>query len=318
MRVRRSIGEFMISLLISMTVCSFAVGCQSATPAATAPATSSAEPPILAPDDEPLPPGVEVNRDDPDKAIAPLDPGVGDMLDRIEAASKDLKSFTAAIVYEKQDEILGRREMRTGEIIYRVDPQTKEKAFAVIFDAVIVNKVKRPSDRHYIFNGRWLVEIDHENKQFIKREIVPPGKTLDPLKLGEGPFPLPIGQSKEEVLERFDVTMMQGLPEENLLKDLANVDGLLLVPKPGMPEFDEFARVALFYDRETSLPVGIFAVEANADRKIVRLRDLKRNPQLDDATLRKLDIAEPDPKEWRIDIQPWREEKKPAKPDPIP
>jgi hypothetical protein len=41
----------------------------------------------------------------------------------------------------------------------------------------------------------------------------------------------------------------------------------------------------------------------------VRLRDLKRNPTLDAAELKKLDIAEPDPKEWKIDIRPWAEQK---------
>jgi hypothetical protein len=140
---------------------------------------------------------------------------------------------------------------------------------------------------------------------------VPPGKTLDPLKLGEGPFPLPIGQSRDEVLARFDVTKPEELPDEALLKDIDMADGLLLVPKPGTEEFNEFARVEIFYDRATSLPVGIFAVEADAGRKIVRLRNLKRNPTLDEATLKKLDIAEPDPKEWRIDIRPWVDQKSP-------
>ena len=305
----------MLATLMVMSA-SLALGCQSSDSPATAPEPQTQ--PITAPPDEPLPPGIEVNRDDPAKEAAPLEPDVASVLDRIEAAGKDLQSFTATIAYEKQDELLGRRELRTGEIIYRVDPNGHDKAFAVLFDSLIVNKSRRPNEKHYIFNGRWLVEIDHESKQFIKREIVAPGKVLDPLKLGEGPFPLPIGQAKEEVLERFDVTMIQEMPNEVLLKDLANFDGLLLVPKPGTQEFNDFARVELYYDRATSLPVGTFAVEADANRKVVRLRDLKRNPVLDATTLAKLDIAEPDPKEWRIDIQPWRGEPKAADADPIP
>jgi hypothetical protein len=303
----------MFSSLMLSTLVTTVLGCQSAAPPSTQPATapttqpSAVDPALVEPDDDLFPPDEAIVEDKND--IAPLDPGVGDVLARVEAAAKDLESFTADIAYEKESAELGRREVRTGQIIYRVDPETKAKSFAILFDFVIVNRVRRENKKHYIFNGRWLVEIDEQQKQFIKREIVPPGKTLDPLKLGEGPFPLPIGQSRDEVLARFDVTKPEELPDEALLKDIDMADGLLLVPKPGTAEFNEFARVEIYYDRATSLPVGIFAVEADDGRKIVRLRDLKRNPTLDAAELKKLDIAEPDPKEWRIDIRPWAQQK---------
>lgn len=241
------------------------------------------------------------------KPAAPATPDVGALLDKLEKSSADLNAFTARMTYEKFDQVLNRKETRAGEIIYQRDLAKNTRRFAALFDTLIVSNRKSNRLKHYIFDGRWLAEIDHQDKQFIKREIVPPGKTIDPLKLGEGPFPLPIGQKKADVLARFDVTSAE-LPTEGLLKDLKNVDGLLLVPKPESKEAKDFTKVVLFYDRQTLLPVGISTLETNLDRKTIRLDDAKRNPPLDEATLKKLDIQEPGPAEateWHVDVQPW-------------
>jgi hypothetical protein len=66
--------------------------------------------------------------------------------------------------------------------------------------------------------------------------------------------------------------------------------------------------VEIFYDRATLLPVGINAVETSGDSKAVRLTDLKRNPQLSPLVREKLNIADPDPKKWKVIIEPWRGE----------
>lgn len=239
------------------------------------------------------------------RAAEAIDPALDALLTKLESSAKELTSFAAKIAYEKEDAILMRTETRTGEIIYRIDNDRHNKAFAVLFNSRIVGNRKENRLYHYIFDGRWLAEIDHENKQFIKREIVEPGKVLDPLKLGEGPFPLPVGQAKADVLERFTVSAIE-VPTAGLLKTLKDVDGVRLTPKAGTREADDYERVDIFYDRATSLPVGIEAVETNGDRKTVKLTDLKRNPEMDEAMTKKLDIAEPDPKQWKIDIQPWR------------
>jgi hypothetical protein len=238
-----------------------------------------------------------------------IDAELDQLLTRLEANAADLTSFMAKIVYEKEDAVLGRREIRTGEIIYRIHEQTR--TFAALFDSLTIvpssGKAGRREKRlqHYVFDGRWLAEIDHEDRRFIKREIVPPGRTLDPLKLGEGPFPLPIGQAKADVLARFEVSRID-VPAAGMLSGLTNVEGVLLTPREGAPEARDYQRVEIFYDRATLLPVGINAIEVNDDRKTVKLTDVARNPQLDAAAIRKLSIAEPDPRKWDVVIEPWR------------
>jgi hypothetical protein len=240
--------------------------------------------------------------DEPAVAPAhPIDP-VEAILTRQEREAADVRTFTADVRYEAWDDILARREIRSGHIIYDVDAAGR-RSFAVLFDRLIVGQRAQDRRKHYIFSGRWLVEVDHETKQFIKRELVPPGRQIDPLKLGEGPIPLPIGQPKDEVLARFDVTLIEP-PTEGMLAGLADVDGLRLVPKPGTPEAADYERVDLFYDRATSLPIGIDAVELGGNRKTIRLLEVQRNPELTDEQRAKLSVEEPDPREWSIDVQP--------------
>jgi hypothetical protein len=229
-----------------------------------------------------------------------------DLLDRLERSHADLRDFQADIVYEKWDNVLKRKETRTGEVLYQAKPGGP-KRFAILLERLIVRNRAREHRKHYVFEGSWLVEIDHESKIFIKRQIVPPDKQFDPLKLGEGPFPLPVGQPKDEVRARFKVRRLHEPQNETLTERLAgqDVEGLLLVPKPGTPAAEEIAQVELIYDRESLLPVGVSLTEVNGDRKTVILRNLKRNAGVDED---KLSIEEPDALEgWRIDVVPWKD-----------
>jgi hypothetical protein len=226
------------------------------------------------------------------------------LLDRLERSHADLRDFRADIVYDKWDTVLDKRETRVGEVLFQVKPDGA-KRFAILLEKLIIRNRSRAHRKHYIFDGSWLVEIDHKAKLFIKRQIVPPGRQFDPLKLGEGPFPLPVGQPKAEVLARFTVRAISRPKDEHLAERLKGrpVEGLLLVPKPGTPEAEEFVEAELFYDPESLLPVGVGVTETNGDRKTVVLTELKRNAGVDEA---KLSVEEPDARDgWRIDIIPW-------------
>jgi len=243
------------------------------------------------------------------------DPQVIALLDALEESHASLTGFAAKVRYDKES-LVG-RETRLGEVVYiadvdagSADEQIGEhtsRRFAILFDTHIDGRHKRERLKHYIFDGRWLAEINHDEKQFIKREIVPPGEEIDPLKLGEGPFPMPIGQSRAEVLARFtarSATLPVSGPLAKL--DASTVDGIELKPRPGTPEAEDFALVKIFYDRETRLPVGVITEEPNGDSRVVRLTDVERNPEIDDAMRRKVAIETPPADKWHIDIQSWK------------
>ncbi len=230
-----------------------------------------------------------------------------ELLARLEGAAAGLRDFQADITFYQWDSVLERKEIRTGEVIYQVrSGGDRSKRFAILLTSVIVGNRKRDQQKTYVFDGSWLVEIDHDNRVFIKRQIVPPGQRFDPLKLGEGPVPLPVGQPRKEVLSRFRAHLLDKPQDEMLARHVADkpVEGLLLVPKPSTPQADKIAQVEIFYDSATLLPVGLGLTETSGDRKVILLRNLKRNEGIDKT---KLSIEEPDPREWDIDVREWQD-----------
>ncbi len=230
-----------------------------------------------------------------------------ELLARLEDAGAGLRDFRADITFYKWDSVLERKEIRTGELIYQVrSGGDRSKRFAILFTSEIIGNRKSDQKKTYVFDGSWFVEIDHDTRMFLKRQIVPPDQHYDPLKLGEGPFPLPLGQPRQEVLSRFRASLLDKPQDEMLARYLADasVEGLLLVPRPLTPQADEILQVEIFYDSATLLPMGLALTETNGDRKTILLRNLKRNEGIDEA---KLSIEEPDPREWDIDVREWRD-----------
>ena len=226
------------------------------------------------------------------------------LLDRLETATEGLRDFRADVTFYTWDGVIQRREIRTGEIVYQQRPGNQSKRFAILVTREIIGNRQHDQNKRYIFDGSWFVEIDYDNRVFIKRQIVRPGENFDPLKLGEGPFPLPLGQRRDEVLARFEASLLDESSDEQLAKFLTgkSVLGLLLVPRPSTPQAREIVQVEIFYDSVTLLPVGIHLTETNGDRKTVRLRNLRRNEGIDEASL---SIEQPDG--FAVDVIPWRD-----------
>lgn len=243
--------------------------------------------------------------DVPSIPATPIVPGeVILTLGKIEAAGDGLEAFTSSLAYRKDDALLGSREIRTGTMVFDANGN-KSARLAVVFDSRIVNRRKREETKRIVFDGRWLIESDESAKQFIKREVVAPGDTIDPMRLG-GPFPLPIGQKRADVLRRFDVTMITDAPDAFVVPshDDSTSVGIRLVPLEGTPEARDWKTIELWYDPATWLPVGVQAVEHNGDTRRIRLGDVRRNPELDARARAMLSVEVPG-KDWSVDIQPW-------------
>ena len=224
---------------------------------------------------------------------------VEQVLDKVEAVN--MTSVTSDVTYIKTDSILGRKEIRTGRLLYRTC-LADHKEVVIAFDTLIIGKRRESKQKQYIFSGRWLVERDPEKKQFIKRELVSKEeeKSIDPFELGNGPIPLPIAQSKDSVLKQFNVTMTP-LPNDGPLSRLEkNTVGLLLTPK----NKSEWVTISLFYNPDTWLPIGVHTVEEDGTTRTSHLKNTLMN-ELQDEEVEMFNIDSPDPKEWSIDIQPY-------------
>lgn len=236
----------------------------------------------------------------PPAMLSPVDAA----LESIEESGDDLQVFTATVAYRKDDALLGSKELRTGTIVFDSrDPNPTR--LAVDFDTRIVNRRRRSESKRIIFDGSWLVECDDVSKQFIKRQIVAPGDHADPMRLG-GPFPLPIGQKRVDVLERFTPTLIAEPPDSFVVSknDERSTVGLRLVPRTGTAEAKDWSTIDLWYDRSTWWPIGVVATETNGDARRIRLGNLKIHEQLPEESALLLSIDEPG-EGWSVDVRPW-------------
>jgi hypothetical protein len=229
---------------------------------------------------------------------------VDEFLAELEKTATTIQTLSGGLALEKYDALVEETERRFGRVV--LDLKDGKRRFALYFDEVVNSdgRSTRAID-HWIYADGWLCEQDHRNKSLTKRQIVPPGKSFDPLALGEGPIPIPIGQKREEVLARFEVAEA-GIPDDvPLLGSMRNVAGLRLVPKPGTEMAKNTAAVELFYDRTSLAPTGIVVREKNGNRSVARISSPVVNGEVKAEDRALLEIPQLDPKEWAIDERPW-------------
>ena len=237
------------------------------------------------------------------------------LLTRLEKSDEKLSSIQAEVVYDKIMVIAGDRQIRAGKLFFenKADAATGEKhrRFAITFEGKRQLGVKvETKQQHYIFDGEWLIEKLVADKQIIKRQVVKPGEKFDPLKIGEGPMPIPIGQKKEDITARYDVTLVaatDGLEDESLKEFVEGAWQLKLVPKVGADR--NFKEIRLWYREESKLdgkpvlPRMARTVDSADDVSLVQLIKLKINETLDET---QFDSNLPDAS-WSVAVHPYRD-----------
>jgi len=261
--------------------------------------------------------GMEIKVRKPDEAAVPgVIATAADLLAALEAADANVKSMTADLVYDKTFDIAGDRQVRWGKLTFTDDHAegARSRKFAIAFDRLRVGSRLEKEEKHYVFDGRWLVERLPGQKQFIKTEIVREGDSFDPLRIGEGPMPILIGQRKDETLARFDAELLaaeEGVEgesdaeTESLRKHIEGTRQLRLVPKPGTEQAKDFREIRVWYRQGTSeaearfLPVMARTENRAGDISLVRLSNVKLNGAID---AKVMDTTTPG-EDWKTDIR---------------
>ena len=233
------------------------------------------------------------------------------MLGALEKAGDTISTFRANVIYDRVDAISENRERRTGQIVLaQIAGQLKSRTLAIMFDQLIDASGHATTERQrFVFSGGWLFEFDDQRHQLIARELVAPGEQLDPLRIGEGPIPIPIGQKKEQVLQRFEVKFAEQ-PAEPLLKRLENIQGLALHPKQNAGVDPDLGDICVWYDLTTLMPVAVKATTKGGDEKILLLTKIEVNKALDDSATALLatepPASTPNGAAWRKDVRPYK------------
>jgi len=224
-------------------------------------------------------------------------PEVDALLDALDRRGEQLDSFRAAVSLSERDAGLGGATTSRGEVIYQRLGEDNAR-IRVDFTERIEDGERRSEKRVYVLEDGLLVERDYPMRKQITRQVLRPGEKLNLLRLGEGPFPLPIGQDKQEVHRMFEVSLID--PAKN---DPPNTVRLRLVPRAGTTFEQQFKRIDVWVDRETDMPRRITTLDAN--EVMLRTTDLTEvqiniNPRDDSFRLDKID-----PKKWTIVDEPY-------------
>lgn len=220
-----------------------------------------------------------------------------ELLTALQTVGEDIHRLSAKVRYIKTFAIQGDTQRRDGTLMFVSEPgpdgQAPTRRFAITFDRYeIGGRLEDPSTgflEKYIFDGEWLAEVHPLDKEFVRRQIVPPGERWDPLRLGEGPFPIPIQQDRAEILSRFDAELLDGLDgvDEPALRGIAGkCYQLLLTPRADAGQQDlRFIRV--WYEKDNLLPRMARTMSTADDESFVLLGDIKLNgdAQVDEAEI---------------------------------
>lgn len=224
------------------------------------------------------------------------DPAVTKILDRLEKKGAKVEALEAAIEFIKIDPVLEDKQIHRGVLRFK---QTKPNPrFFIRFDELKLESLAPKKDKQWhVFDGRWYIEAREKTKSITKREIVRQGETLEVFKIGQGPFPLPFGQKKADVLKHFEVKLVT-----SKLKDPKHSDHLECTPRSGTELADKYETVHFYIDQTLDLPVRVQTVEKEEGNEIIAsFTKIKVNPGLPDS---KLNL--PNLKDYSIDTIPLK------------
>lgn len=194
-------------------------------------------------------------------AIAPEATADG-VLDAMQARGQEMRDFSAAVTVTAVDQATMDTSSQGGRVLFQKLPGDQGR-LRVDFDQRTEGDRIIQEKRQYTLADGWLVERDYDKKTEIRRQVVRPGEKIDLLKLGEGPFPLPVGQKKEDVYKQFDVTL--AAPDKT---DPSGTAHLKLTPKPSTDLARRFTQIDVWVDRQLGMPLRIVTLD-NAGQQSV-------------------------------------------------
>jgi len=252
---------------------------------------------------EPKPPPQAGEPAAPVETPAPTAPGtsVDEVLDALDRQGDQMKDFTADVALTEMDELTKDSSTRAGKLKFQRLPEDDAR-IRVTFETRSAGEGKpKPEKIEYLLEGGWLTERNYRRKDNVRRQVLKPGEKINLLKLGEGPFPLPIGQAKEDVKEMFEVAVIPAAPD-----DPAGTIHGRLTPKPRTQFERKFKSIDVWVDPKAQMPRRIETLDRNEQmRQTTDLENVKANTGLNDGDF-KLDSVSPKDG-WKLRDEPYED-----------
>ncbi|HUU10445.1 MAG TPA: outer membrane lipoprotein carrier protein LolA [Phycisphaerae bacterium] len=191
---------------------------------------------------------------------------VVEVLDKMDAAGKTLKTVRAQFDYELNQTLYDDTQKRKGNLVYQA-PNLLRFEFT-----------DRPQET-FVFDGRTLFHKKDATRQLIIWELrLPDEPPVDSFELGKVPFPLPFGQKKETVLKHFTVT--RDAKEE--AADKAKRAVLALVPKKDSDLARDYRCIRLWVDAKQNLPTRARLEDTSENITTVDFHHVETNKDADE------------------------------------
>lgn len=229
---------------------------------------------------------------------------VDDLLDALDQAGKDLRSLQATVLLTDVDNDTGSQTRRPGEVV--LVREGNDVKFRATLKGVIVENDDgreglRPEKIEYLLRGDELIDRNYKTRTESRHKLPPQEGKRDLLKLGEGPFPLPIGQSREDVYRLFDVREVD--PDEEAQNEMGvdadeNTRRLRLTPKPDTALAEDFQWLEIDVGLDDGMPRKVITLDpVGSTARVTELRKPKINAAVPDDAF---ELEPIDPNEWNI------------------
>jgi outer membrane lipoprotein-sorting protein len=235
----------------------------------------------------------------PKKIELTANSGIDDILQALYARGQNLQDFTADVNKSDVDTVRDKEIGNIGKVYYRRQPDGKVQIRVTFEHKKYGDSKPIPFHQDMLLAGNILIIQKYDQNLEQHLQIAQPGQQVNPIKLGEGTFPLPIGQDPTEVKKQFDVKLV---PHDK--DDPPHTIHAELTPKPGTHLAKRFMKIGVWVDMETNFTPRIEGVDTNGVQvETTDLTNLKINSGLKDADFQ----LPPPPTDWSVKTEDFQD-----------
>jgi outer membrane lipoprotein-sorting protein len=204
------------------------------------------------------------------------------ILEKLDLTRSMLNSLEARIEYLfiQDPEMLDSRSLQKGNLYYLRDKQKSKLR-------VNFNTRKQDDDdeqkhvEQYIFDGIWLIRIDHQLEKVDHYQQAPEDKPLDVFEFISHNFPMLGFIETEQLKKNFDIELVEnqdGKPGE--------LTQLHLTAKKDSAYSKDYSEIDFWIDAKDHLPARMLSKSQEGDLHDIKILDIKLNKKLKNAVFK--------------------------------
>ncbi len=181
-----------------------------------------------------------------------VDPEILKTLDKLEELGRTIKDLRAELSLEKLETLVDDRRTKEGRLYYQ---RSKEAIrFRISFEKTRWGKQTIVDKEDFVFADGWMIHRQGRSKREDRYPVTRPGQAdTDLMRIGKSPLPIPIGQKTEEVLKKFEVSLIEADEKTDPAK--IKTVHLKLVPRQGTELAMSHTRLEFWLTQPECLPV---------------------------------------------------------------